>query len=583
MIHRVRIPSPSPFKGEGGVRVNRENSSGVCTDDTPSTLRVPPSPGGGPPTSPLKGEVKRNLHPFTRHAGVRRPGLTLPKLINITRLAPRIPRRTMCHTLVALIVIIATLWSSRVQAGGVLQSQVDRQIATAALGSTSIGLLITDLQTGAELASVNPDKALAPASNMKLVTTAAALGILSRDFVYTTELRQMPSGDLVVRGSGDPAFGDPVILEGLHSDVNKFLATWVVAVKQTGLKKIPRLLVDDRVFDRQFVHPSWPTNQLHKWYCAQVAGIAFNDNCLTLFAAPGKSGATPSITIEPAKAPVQIDNQAVTGKTNGLWASRKLETNTFILRGSVQRSLTEPIDVTVNDPPLFFGGTLANLLRAEGIEVGSVERIAAQDPADGGKVIAVVTTPLPVVITRCNRNSQNLFAESLLKRLGYQITGQPGSWPTGAAAVRSYLAKVLGTSAADVVIEDGSGLSKENRISPRAFVKLLGHVHSNPATAQVYLASLAEPGEEGTLKKRFADLKIRGEIHAKTGYILGVNCLTGYLVEPDRTIAFSILTNDCKKSPWEVRQMMDKIIALTDAAYAPKKDKDEKTKTASAK
>lgn len=484
-------------------------------------------------------------------------------------------RRAFCHALLLLAaVIVTTSFQSPASAGGILQSQVDRLMSNAGIGGPGVGLLITDLSTGTELASVNPDKALVPASNMKLVTTAAALGILGRDFVYTTELRLTPEGDLVIRGSGDPAFGDPVILDGLGSDVNQFVGTWVEAVRKTGAKKIPRLLVDDRVFDRQFVHPAWPANQLHKWYCAQVSGIAFNDNCLSLYATPGKAGATPAITFDPAKAPAQIDNVAVSGKTNGLWASRKPDTNIFILRGSVQRSLTEPIDVTVHDPPMFFAGTLANRLRSAGIEVLAVERIAPQEAADNGRVIAVVNTPLTVVITRCNRNSQNLFAESLLKRIGHQITGQPGSWATGTAAVRVFLAKVLGISAADVVIEDGSGLSRGNRISPRAFVKLLGHMQSNPATAETYLASLAEPGEAGTLKKRFADLKLRGKVHAKTGYILGVNCLTGYLIEPDRTIAFSILTNDSKKSQWEIQQLIDKIIATTDAAFVPRKPKE---------
>jgi D-alanyl-D-alanine carboxypeptidase/D-alanyl-D-alanine-endopeptidase (penicillin-binding protein 4) len=463
-----------------------------------------------------------------------------------------------------LVVLLSIV--TQVFASGPLQGPVDRLIRAADLGSSIIGLEIRDVETGAELASVNPEKPMIPASNMKLVTTAAGLDALGKDFKFNTELRLTDKDVLIVRGDGDAGFGDPELLAAMKLDPNKLVAAWVEAVKAVGVKKVEKLLVDDRVFDREFVHPNWPVNQLHKWYCAEVAGLSFNDNCLSLYAAPTKTGQPPTITFDPIRAPIQIDNSAVTGDKNAFWASRKPDTNTMILRGSVRHALTEAVEVTVHDPPLFFAGTLANRLRDAGVAVGSVERVDPQQVVGEGRVIAAVTTALPTYITRCNRHSQNLFAESLCKRLGFRLTGQPGSWASGAAAERAFLAKVLGTAAAEVVVDDGSGMSKNNRVSAHAFVKLLTYMHNQPAIGETYINSLARPGDEGTLEKRFTEVKVKGEVRAKTGYVAGVNCISGYLIHNDRTVAFSILVNECKKSPHDVRLMMDKIVAAVDSA-----------------
>lgn len=483
---------------------------------------------------------------------------------------PRYLRPIDPLVIVALWLVMAMSAALSVRAAGVLQGIVDHQVHATGVSTAAMGLLIVDLDHNQELASINPDKTFMPASNMKLLTTAAALGILGRDFVFTTDLRLAPGGVLIVRGDGDPGFGDPNLLADAGTDVSKMLDAWAGAVKAAGLKKIGKLLVDDRVFDSQYVNPSWPQNQLHRWYCAEVAGLNFADNCLRVYAAPTRAGQPPSVTYEPPGTPVTIDNQATTGTRDALWVSRKPDTNTMILRGSIHRALSEPVDVTVHDPPLLFAQTLAVRLRAQGVEVEQVGRVTPKDPEDG-RLLAEVRSTLPAVITRCNRDSQNLFAESLIKRIGHQATAQPGSWANGAAAIRAFLAKVVGPAAADVVIDDGSGLSRDNRVSPRIYVKLLGYMYERPELGQIYLDSLAEPGEEGTLRKRFREVKIRGEVHAKTGYISGVNCLTGYLITNHRTVAFSILVNDRHKSPYDIRHMMDRIVAAADAALAQKK------------
>ncbi|MBI1369558.1 MAG: D-alanyl-D-alanine carboxypeptidase/D-alanyl-D-alanine-endopeptidase [Planctomycetes bacterium] len=453
-----------------------------------------------------------------------------------------------------------------VATGQALQVRTETFVRGAELGKAQLSLLITDLDTGDDIVEINPDAALMPASNMKLITTAAALATLGPDFNFSTQLR-IAGDTLIIRGDGDPGFGDPVLLDAMGLDVEQLVNRWVEAVHRTGKTRFDAIIVDDRVFDQQFVHPDWPENQLHKWYCAQVAGIAFNDNCLDLYARPTNLGKTPEITLVPADPPIDMDNLSTTGKDNAFWASRKLGGNKIILRGTVKHALVEPINVTIHDPPIFFGELLQRRLRAAGISVKDVTRVEPNHELPDGSLLAEVQSTLPTVIGRCNRDSQNLFAESLLKRLGRQITGQPGSWANGSAAVRLFLTRVVGTEAASTVIADGSGMSRNNRVSARTFVRTLAWMNRQKTMGDIYLNSLAEPGE-GTLEKRFTSVKLTGELHAKTGYIRSVVCLSGYLIHDGHTIAFSMLLNDYYKGTAVPKTMMEKIIGAVDEKYA---------------
>ncbi|MDH3584187.1 MAG: D-alanyl-D-alanine carboxypeptidase/D-alanyl-D-alanine-endopeptidase, partial [Phycisphaerae bacterium] len=429
-------------------------------------------------------------------------------------------------------------------------------------------------ETGDEMAAIDPTALLVPASNMKLITTAAALDLLGPDFNFSTELRLAEDGRLIVRGDGDPAFGDPVLLKTLNNmDVDALIGTWVGAIRKLGRRKFKQLIVDDRIFDQQWVHPRWPTDQLHRWYCAQVAGLNFNDNCVDLYTAPLRPGQAPKLSATPSRAPILLVNKAKSGSRNAVWATRGHGGNEITVRGSVRHALTEPIPVTIHDPPLFFARTLQRHLKAAGIEVEQVRRARPAETIPRGTLLAAVQTSLPTVITRTNRDSQNLFAEALLKRLGYRITHLPGSWSTGAAAVRMFLIRRLGVDAAEIIMDDGSGLSPDNRVSARLLSRLLVHIHQNPRLAPTLRRSLARPGQAGTLKRRFTDVKLVGEVYAKSGYISGVVALSGYLLhDDDRGIAFSMLLNDYHKSTYVAKKMMERIVAAADrhlAATAP--------------
>lgn len=443
-----------------------------------------------------------------------------------------------------------------------LNTRVERAVSGSKLGVGKAGVSILDLSTGRRLASYNAEQGLIPASNQKLISSGVALSVLGSDFVFRTEI-SLAGNRLIVKGSGDPGFGDPKLLGQIGGEsitVDRLLELLAQAVVKAGVTSIDEIVIDDTVFDREFVHTSWPAAQLNRWYCAEVAGINFHTNVLSVYVRPTKPGDAPTVRLQPHSPWMELQNSArtVTSGENTTWIARPNETNRFTLYGDVRYPSQAPVDVTVHEVPLYFGRLLAQSLLASGIRIGAITspaqsaeapvRLRSPDePADAAsRVLAVVTTQLTDVLSRCNTDSQNLYAESLLKRVGHDVSGEPGSWSNGAAVARMVLSERLGpTAAASTVIADGSGMSRLNRVSAETMVRWLESIAEQPTIGQAFIKSLATAGS-GTLTRRFRDQQPMNTLYAKSGAIDGVRCLSGYLVnEPSgRIVAFSVLCND---------------------------------------
>ncbi len=449
--------------------------------------------------------------------------------------------------------------------GQSLQARLERLAQSADIGEADCAFHVLDLNDGLAVAESDSDKPMIPASNMKLVTTAAAIVLLNDAFTFTTRLYRH-GDDLVVIGDGDPAFGDPQILAAMGMDIENLLMRWVDVIQRAGITDIDRIVIDDRVFDRNHVHPNWPDDQLEQWYCAQVAGLNFNNNCLDIYATPTSRG-EPLIKTRPLDAPVVMTNLARSGQRNAVWATRQTGTNRITVRGEVRHQLQAPIHVTINDPAIFFGQTLRDRLRAAGVPVDNVVRIADDAVFDTttATLLAEVQTPLDEVLARTNQDSQNLFAEALFKRIGHQATGDPGSWSSGAAAVRMFLSKLIGSDAARIVIDDGSGLSRENRIPPALLTRILQNMRRMDHVGPRYLQSLAATGENSRIDSRFGGSKQpEADLYAKTGYIRGVVALSGYLIRNDHAYAFSIILNDFDKPLYRGKRAIDRMVLAID-------------------
>lgn len=452
--------------------------------------------------------------------------------------------------------------------GNGLNERIESIVAAARLGDGVVGISVVDAQTGESLAARQASMPMIPASNMKLLTTGTAVRVLGRDFEFRTTLAG--DGDrLVVLGSGDPALADPVLLSELEprrtvGDVIELLASAARAHAGDGTP-VREVIIDDRAFDRQFVHPGWPEDQLNQGYCAEVAGINFHRNVLYVFPRPSPAGeGRPAVLSVQPEAPwleIEVKARTVLRGSNSVWLTRPREENRFTLFGDVRTPSQSPVPVTVHDPPRFLGEVLAWHLEQSGTLVADPQRVpeparqgaarlvrrpGAEESFAGATPLAVVRTPLGEILGRCNAESQNLYAEALLKRVGHHVTGQPGSWENGASAVRMSVTELLGPShAASTVISDGSGLSRQNRVTPGTMTAWLAAMARSPQDGAAFIESLADLGE-GTLSHRFRDARPKNTLHAKSGTISGVRCLSGYLTAPEtgRRIAFSIMINN---------------------------------------
>lgn len=433
------------------------------------------------------------------------------------------------------------------------------------VGKTAIGISVIDADTGLRIVEgLGDDRLLIPASNMKLLTSGAALLTLGPEFAFRTELRVWGT-TLIVVGDGDPALADPALLERMTPPmpVSRFLDALAEAARAAG--PITEVVIDDRVFDQELVHPTWPVNQLNNAYCAQVSGLNFHHNVLDVFATPSSTvGGAPVVRTEPEAPWMEFEVRAVTtgGRDASVWLTRVPETNRFTMYGKLGVALSSPVQVTVHDPAQVFGRLLS--LRLEGNP--PVRRASGGETFEGARTIAVLTSSMEDVLKRCNTESRNLYAESLIKRIGHEVTGEAGSWSNGAAAVRAQVTRIVGYGyATSMRIADGSGMSRENRVTPALLTAWIAGLRRDPYVGEAFLKSLASAGE-GTIRDRFPAGSLECEIRAKTGYLSGVRAISGVLSSEasGRAVAFSILMNETNVKDAQARKLQQTLVQLID-------------------
>jgi D-alanyl-D-alanine carboxypeptidase/D-alanyl-D-alanine-endopeptidase (penicillin-binding protein 4) len=420
-----------------------------------------------------------------------------------------------------------------------LQPRVEAVLRGADLRGTQVAVVAIDARTGQTLCQIRADRSMMPASNMKLVTAAAALRVFGPDRLLTTRISMLPADgagppDVVVTGDGDPAFGDPVLLDRAGLDLESLIDLWVQAVAGTGERHIARLVIDDRVMDRQFVHPSWPADQLNRHYAAEVAGLNFHANVLHVTPTPTRTGEAPRLLLAPDHPGIGRSVRATTGGSDAFWMSRSPTRNSFTFHGTVRHEPARPYRVTLHDPPMFFGRLLAHRLGRAGVRVDEVVRADDRWLAPPMTELHRVNTSLAWVLQRMNQDSVNLYAEALLKRMGRELTGSPGSFASGGAAVRQVIGDAVqphGVRVGPLTVADGSGLSRDNRVTARLLATLLVAMHQDDELGPTFRESLAQAGQTGTLRRRLRD--IDGTVLGKSGYIRSVSALSGYLLTAD--------------------------------------------------
>ncbi|MFO1009951.1 MAG: D-alanyl-D-alanine carboxypeptidase/D-alanyl-D-alanine-endopeptidase [Planctomycetota bacterium] len=410
----------------------------------------------------------------------------------------------------------------------------------------TVAVHVRELAVPGELVALRADRSLRPASNLKLVTTAAALALLGPDYQFRTRfVSDAPivegrlAGDLVVRAAGDPLY-DPEA----RGEVAELLKPALDALVAAGVRGIDGALVlDEGDFQAPEPGPAWPTEKdWWKEYCALAGGFSANAGCLTATVTAG-DGVRARVEVLPRghAYPERLGVRTV-GAKQALDVRVGALHGTVVVEGSIPRDVPEwSARFAVSDPVDLFGRALLASFQARGITLrGGIVR--ARRPVGAlERELAVVATPLARVLGPINTDSNNACADQLFLALGHEKFGR-GTRAGGRAATAAALER-LGLDPASLVQVDGSGLSRENRVTARQITALVDAVLcGNAAAAKLYLDSLAVGHETGTLDGRMKDARLAGRVRAKTGFINGTSALSGILdAEDGRTLVFSIL------------------------------------------
>ncbi len=418
------------------------------------------------------------------------------------------------------------------------------------------GISVQPLLSPQNLYSLDAQKYFTPASNAKLLTTAAALQQLGANFRFRTSV-YLSGNDLHVVGRGDPSLSDLQLI------------ALAKQISQKGIRQINQLIVDDSYIRGEIVNPSWQWEDIESDYGAPINSLILNQNVFNLKLQPQTIGKPLQVVwtdINEAKQ-WQVINESVTTREDlpkSINITRDLSKPILRIQGQLtEKSNPEIISLPVPAPAEYFLRHFRNALATEKITVAQAFVSVAQRKNEQ-EIAAVESPPLSQLLAETNLNSNNLFAEASLRSLAVKkLPTDPNqsSADAGLEVMKATLTQ-LGVDPKTYVLVDGSGLSRKDLVTPEAFVQILRAMRRSPQ-AEVYLASLPVAGKSGTLKNRFLHTPAEGIVQAKTGTMDGVVSLSGY-VNPLHydPVVFSIIVNQTEQPIAVVRQAVDEIVVL---------------------
>jgi serine-type D-Ala-D-Ala carboxypeptidase/endopeptidase (penicillin-binding protein 4) len=486
------------------------------------------------------------------------------------------------------------------------------------------GIAAIDLASAKTIYTLNPDQLFVPASNMKLVTTAAALATAGTDYRFHTTVETTGKidangklqGDLVIVGRGDPNISGRVLPYQVKSERvpphTQVLEELADQVAKSGLKVVSGdVLGDDTFYAPERLAEGWAQDDLQWIDAAPVSALAFNDDVAFIDIQPGAQAGDKAVIVPETEGDYyEFDNRIVTtaaGVTRKVGIHREPGSHKVLLWGWIpvgDPGMKEAL--AVDDPAAYTAQLFRAMLERRGISVtGTTHALHAdmaqffdlpksQDPSQNGAgggsnssqtpgvLPAVAPTPsaspaaqpspspqvlaehvsLPLIedVKIINKVSQNLHAEMALRLVG-KLSGQGASFEGGTAAVKKFLTQA-GVKPDEFVSLDGSGLSRRDLVTPSAMVQLLTFASKQP-WGPAYEDTLPLSGVDGSLSERFLNTPAAGLIHAKTGSLSHVNALSGYgQTLKGKRFVFSIFCNNHNLPSGKILATIDAIVQL---------------------
>lgn len=451
--------------------------------------------------------------------------------------------------------------------GSTLETTLGRELQHAGRGAGRVGVHVVEVGSGDTVFAHRADERLILASNTKILTTAAALdGLGPGHFVETPLLvrghvdpqTRTLEGDVAVVGGGDPTFSGRLHM----GDPFGVFRRWAARLRLEGIERITGdLILDHGLFPGPRRHPGWNPANDFEWYQAPVAALGFYENVVRIRLTPAEQpGAPARAELYPPVPFLEVSNEVRTLASRRGHRVEAVLGGDGVLRlaGGVYRG-TDPVDtyLALEDPVGWFGAALHDALDRAGVHVdGQLRRVEAL-PGFGWRQLAVYRTDLLTWVEVTNRESQNFFAESLVRVLGAELCGR-GTWEKGIRAVEAFLTEA-GLEAGSYSLADGSGLARANRMAPRQMTTVLRHMAFHRWNREL-MRSLPHGGQEGTsLEERLTEPAYADNVFAKTGTLNGVTTLSGYAKgRSGRLYAFSILVNG--GPVWRGRKLQDALV-----------------------
>lgn len=413
------------------------------------------------------------------------------------------------------------------------------------------------MKGGSSLAASGEHTLVNPASNTKVLTAAAALDRFGPDYRFSTglygKIHDATVSPLVIRGNGDPSLG------------TRELWQLCLTLRDLGVRRVIGVQVDQSYFDSDFVPPAF-AQQPNEWapFRAPVSAVAVERNTVTLNVVPTQSGAAASAWFEP---PGFVD---VTGSVQtraakaGDGVRLTVTPGTGRLRAEVAGYIGEDqprlrFSKRADDPRLLSGYAVATLLRGLGVDVSGDVTLGGEKVRE--RLASIESPPLGVLVRELGKNSDNFYAEMLLKDLGGFVRGAPGHSRDGADVVMAWT-KDAGALEPGTTIVNGSGLFDANRVTAHGVAAALRYAYLSPRIGSEFVAQLAVGGVDGTLRSRFKKYADRRIIRAKSGTLDQVIALSGYVLGPtaDTAVAFSFIAEGVNGRHGDARQKIDKCV-----------------------
>jgi serine-type D-Ala-D-Ala carboxypeptidase/endopeptidase (penicillin-binding protein 4) len=448
-----------------------------------------------------------------------------------------------------------------------LASGINKIINDPFFQKTLIGIDVFDLTDSISIFNKNEKLLLRPASNMKLLTSAAALFNLGEHYSFRTVIYYTGVID------GVTLYGDIFVVGGFDPDfTSKDLDSLVSVVKSLGIKNIAGGIYADVLNkDSLYWGKGWMWDDDPEPTAPYLSSLNINDNSIEVFVEGGKIDSPAVVTLIPKTNFVAVENNSVTVSASDTdnfiitrdWVNRK---NKILVNGKVRKVSVVDSSEHISKVNLLYPEKYFLTLFKERLELDNIyvdKPIDIKRSKENAIYLGTIYRSIDTVLSQLNKNSDNLNGEMLIYAMAYNDSGAPATADNGLKAVRRFI-DTLGFSSIDYSIADGSGVSHYNLISAELLIGVLKYMYyGKKELFELFYNSLAIAGVDGTIKNRMKNTLAESKVHAKSGTLNGVSNLSGFVTAKNgHLLAFSIMIQNFVEASSKARKFQDKICEL---------------------